>query len=142
MTTTLDHGTAAAPLAQRLAVRFTVGMPGFEQYTRFTLEGIDDGPIFWLACDDEPEIALPVGDIFAIEPRYAFDLPDADAQALGLSHSADALVLAVLYVPRGAGAITANLFAPIIMNRATGLATQLILDGSDYSLRHPVAVVS
>jgi len=94
-------------------------------------------PVYWLRCDDAPGIRLPVAEAFAIEPSYSFTLSTADVAALGLARAEDALVLVVLTVRRG-GAITANLFAPIVINRQTWQAKQIILDGTSYSLRHPV----
>jgi flagellar assembly factor FliW len=142
MTTTLAPHTTVEGVPQEIGIHFDTGMPGLEAYRHFTLAGIDDSPVYWLQCDDEPEIALPVADAFAVAPHYTFKLSDADIHALGLRHSADALVLAVLSVPRGPGVITANLLAPIVINRNTWAARQVILDDARYSLRHPLAEVS
>ena len=139
MTTTLAPIAPATVVPEEIGLRFVAGMPGLEQYSRFTLAGIDDGPVYWLQCDDEPEIALPVADAFAVTPDYAFELSTTDADALGLEHAADALVLTVLTVPAGgSGPITANLLAPVVVNRTTWLARQVILDGTRHSLRYPL----
>ncbi|HZQ36229.1 MAG TPA: flagellar assembly protein FliW, partial [Dehalococcoidia bacterium] len=95
-------------------------------------------PVFWLECEAEPEIALPVIMAAHIEPDYTFELSDVDAQALGLTSAADALVLATLTISQQLGTATANLFAPIVVNRHTFLAKQVILEGSKHSLRHPI----
>lgn len=136
--TTLAPTLPSEDVPQTMSVRFVRGMPGLEQYTRFTLIALDDSPAYWLQCEDEPNIALPVADAFALAPGYSFDLPAADVRALDLDNPTDALVLAVLTVPHGPGRITANLFAPIVVNRMTWDAKQVILDGSRHSLRHPV----
>lgn len=141
MTTTLARPESETAVPQQLAVRFVAGIPGLEGYTRFSLTGIDDGAVYWLQSDDAPEIALPVADAFALVPEYSFDLSTSDAAALGLAHPADALVLAVLSVRQDTGAVTANLLAPVVINRTTWLAKQVILDGTRHSLRHPVAVI-
>ena len=141
MTTTLEPSSTADALPRQIGVRFITGMPGLEAYTRYTLIGIDGSPVYWLECDEEPEIALPVADAFAVAPHYSFKLSDADTRALGLRHAADALVLAVLTVPVGGGTVTANLLAPVVVNRNTWVARQVILDDARYSLRHPVAKV-
>ncbi len=138
MSTTLAPSTPAETVLQRTAVRFIAGMPGLEEYRAFTLVPVDGGPVYWLECDEEPAIALPVAEAFAVAPQYAFDLYTSDSRALGITEPADALVLVVLAVPPGRGTITANLFAPIVVNRSAGRAKQIILDGSKHSLRHPV----
>ena len=137
MTTMLAPVETVAALPHALPVRFLAGMPGLEAYTRFTLIDIDGSAVYWLQCDDEPEIALPVAEAFAILPDYACDLSAADARSLGLVDESEALVLTVLTVPES-GDITANLLAPIVINRVTGRARQVILDRPDYDLRHPV----
>lgn len=138
MPTTLDPTTATAVAPREIDLRFAGGMPGLEQYTRYTLVGVDDAPVYWLHCDEEPAIALPVADAFAVAPDYSLSLPEADARALDLRDTADALVLVVLTVARESGTITANLLAPIVVNRSNRTARQVILDGTSYSLRHPV----
>ena len=137
MTTMLAPRETAIPAPPELAVRFLTGMPGLETYTRFTLENIDESAVFWLHCDDEPEIALPVAEAFAVLPEYACELHPVDTLALGLHDASEALVLTVLTIPQS-GDITANLLAPIIVNRITGRARQVILDSTDYSLRHAI----
>jgi flagellar assembly factor FliW len=141
MTTTLAPHITAEAVPQQIGVHFVSGMPGLEAYRDFTLAGIDDSPVYWLQCDAEPEIALPVADAFAVAPTYSFKLSDADTLALGLRHAADALVLVVLTIPRGPGVITANLLAPIVVNRNTWTARQVILDDARYHLRYPLAEV-
>ena len=141
MTTTLARPTLIAALPREISLRFVAGMPGLEGYTRYNLIGIDDSPVYWLQCEDEPEIALPVADAFAVSPRYSFTLSTADTDLLGLGHPSDSLVLVVLTVSRGAGTITANLLAPIVVNRDTWAAKQVILDGTRHSLHHPVEMI-
>jgi len=136
MTAAVRDSDASA--TQRTTLRFVAGMPGLEEYTRYTLVGIVSSPVYWLECDDEPAIALPVAAAEAISPSYAFELTTADAIALGLGGARDALVLVVLTVSRERGGITANLMAPIVVNRATLAARQVILDGNRYPLRFPV----
>ncbi len=122
MTTTLAPTTFSEAVPQTIAVRFVNGMPGLESYRNYTLVAVDDGPVSWLECDDEHGIVLPVADAFAIAPDYSFELYNHDARALGIRSPSDALVLVVLTVPRGHGAVTANLFAPIVINRRTWTA--------------------
>ncbi len=139
MTTTLAPTPAAeADQLQAAAVRFVSGMPGLEEHTAYRLIGMEGLPVFWLECEAAPEIALPVVVAAQIEPDYTFELTDADAHALGLTRAEDALVLATLTISQQLGTATANLFAPIIVNRNTFAAKQVILEGSKHSLRHPV----
>lgn len=123
---------------QETALRFVNPMPGLEAYDRFILSRIDDSPVYWLQCADEPAIAMPVAEAFMVEPGYSFDLGDHDQQLLGLGDPGDALVYVVLSVAQPEGTITANLLAPVIHNVRLGTARQIILDDGRYALRHPV----
>jgi flagellar assembly factor FliW len=126
-----------ADLPREVGIRFIAPLPGLEGHAAYTLIGIEGVPVYWLRCDDAPGIRLPVAEAFAIEPSYSFTLSTADVIALGLEHPEDALVLVVLTIRHG-GTITANLFAPIVVNRRLWRAKQVILDGTSYSLRQPV----
>ncbi len=123
---------------QETTIRFVNPMPGLEGYEHFILSRIDDSPVYWLQCADEPTIAMPVAEVFVIEPSYSFDLSDHDQQLLGLEEPRDALVFAVLTVTQPQGTITANLMAPVVYNLRGGSAKQIILDDGRYALRHPV----
>lgn len=138
MTTTLEPTATTTAVPREIGLRFAAEMPGLDGYRHYTLSGIDDGPIYWLRCDQAPEIVLPVANAFAVAPGYTFELPDADAAALHLRHAADALVLTVLTVA-SSGEITANLLAPLVVNCNTWTAKQVILDGSRHHLRHRLA---
>lgn len=137
--------TTVAPtigsLPREAALHFVCGMPGFEQYTAYTLTSIEGTPVYWLRCDEEPALALPLAEPFALDPAYSFELSTADVAALGLEQPDDALVLVALTIPRQGATVTANLFAPVVVNRRTWRAKQVILDGSTYALRHPVETI-
>lgn len=139
MTVTL----AATPAAdgeelRQVAVHFLAGMPGLEDHTAYRLSAVEGLPIFWLECEAEPEIALPVVMAAHVQPGYTVDLNDADAAALGLTQAEDALVLVTLTISQQLGSATANLIAPIVINRHTFAAKQVIVEGSTHSLRHPI----
>jgi flagellar assembly factor FliW len=139
MVTTLAPSGTGAGIAAEQPVRFVAGMPGLEQYTAYTLVAIDDSPVYWLRCDDEPQIMLPVAEAFAVSPAYTFDLSEADGRDLGLTTAGDALVFVVLTLAIDCDQITANLVGPIVINRHTWFAKQVILDTGDHSLRQPLA---
>jgi flagellar assembly factor FliW len=134
----LSGAPAAAPVREARRLRFVAGMPGLEEYRDWTLIPIEDCPLYWLQCEAEPALALPLADAPAVLPDYAFELSTADVYALDLRAAEEALVLVVLTVPADGGAITANLLAPVVVNVRTWAAKQVILDGTRYSLRHPL----
>lgn len=79
----------------------------------------------------------------AIEPHdivadYVLELNDLDAEALGLTCAADAQILNIVTIHSNEPYfVTANLIGPVVVNRHTREARQVILINSDqYSTRH------
>jgi flagellar assembly factor FliW len=136
MTTMIAPADSAAVVSET-ALTFVTPLPGLEPFTTYTLIGQIDEPVYWLQCADEPSITLPLIEA-GVVPDYSFQLSTADELALGLADADDALAFVILTVPRAGGRITANLLAPIVVNRRTLAAKQVILDGSRYSVRHPL----
>lgn len=147
ITTTLSvHGTAedqpfndavGEDLGIDLARPIPLGV-GFAPGTRIRLE--------WPGEQFEPFLRLvltdPTGPSFwAVEPGRLFDdyivaIPEPDVERLELIDQTD-VVIFVLVSP-GAEAPTVNLFAPIVINRRTKRAMQVILEDSGYGCAVPV----
>lgn len=121
-------------------LRFSMprGLLGFEDEHEFVLVEEPDSPVCWLQASDEPQVALPVIEAFLIYPEYNFDLSDAEAAALKLEGPADATVLVVLTARAEPPMVTANLLAPIVLNRAERQALQIVLADTQYPMRYPV----
>ncbi|MGI5935636.1 MAG: flagellar assembly protein FliW [Oscillospiraceae bacterium] len=118
---------------------FENGLPGLEDDKRFALLSKEESrPINWFQSLDHREIALPVMDPFLVCPDYAFDIPQADVNALEIKQVDDVYVLSVLVIPRSEG-ITINLAAPIVINVRNNRGKQIILDDKKYSVRVPIS---
>lgn len=132
--------TEAESPETKVALQLTmpVGPLGFEEYRRFSLLEESDGPICWLQSADEPLIALPAIEPFLVYPDYHFVLSDAEAASLKLEHPGDAAVLVILTARTDPPTVTANLVAPIVVNRERRLARQIVLTDTDYPMRYPV----
>ena len=124
---------------EKKLIRFEDGIPGLEEYKRFTLLQFEDSyPIIWLQAVDFGGVCLPVLDTFAVLPQYVFDIDDDDVKELGLTGPEDLHVVNVVVIPDDIQRMTSNLAAPIIINTVTGKAKQIMLSGSDYNVRAPV----
>ena len=71
-------------------------------------------------------------------PGYVIELNDIDTESLGLARSEDALVLNIVTVHSTEPQfVTTNLIGPVIINRRTRAARQVIIANSEeYSPRH------
>jgi flagellar assembly factor FliW len=123
---------------QNQLIDFPTGLVGFEQWQRFALIELPDSPVKWVQCLEEEGLSLPVIEPFLVVKDYDFEIPDADVRVLRLTRPEDAHVLVVLTIRDDPEHATANLLAPIVINRAARRGRQLVLQGDQYSLRHPV----
>lgn len=119
-------------------IRFPTGMIGFEKATEFALLPDPEGGIQWLHATNEETVAFAVLDPFLIWPDYDVTVPDADAEALELSRPQDAQLLAIITPREDPSQITANLRAPIVINRRLRIGRQIILADTGYPLHAPI----
>lgn len=131
-------------------IRFVRPVPGFPGLTRFVLVRVggedepDDGEpdsavLYELRSLERPEVCFMVAVPGAFFPDYDVDLDANACEDLGLTDARDALVLTVLTIGADPSATTANLLAPVVINARTRAAAQVILSGSDWSVRAAVA---
>jgi len=132
--------TVTVPETARL--RFPDGLPGFEEHADFAL--IDEEPyrpFVWLQSLHEPHVKFITLDVFLVRPDYDLVLSDADVAALDLRDPGEAQVFCILTIPETAEAMTANLKAPVVINRRRQLGRQVILPDDRYPLRHPLPLL-
>lgn len=116
------------------------GVVGFSHLHRYVLLKHREGsPFHWLQSLDEPSLAFVVMSPLLFDPQYEFTLGKAETQLLGVDDPEQIQVWVLVTIPHGAPErMTANLKAPLVVNLATGLAAQVILDDPRYPLRHPI----
>jgi flagellar assembly factor FliW len=118
------------------------GIIGFGAYKRAELLYLPDHlPFLWMklrsATDHLHFIVIEPG---GIVPGYEPELFDEDADGLDLQRPAEAMVLNIVTLKSQDPVVaTANLIGPIIVNRRTRLARQLVISNySRYSAHHPL----
>ena len=122
-------------------VRLPMGLLGFEQIKDYVLlANPAEEPFAWLQVESDASLAFVVVDPFLVMPDYQPDIPQPDAEFLGLKRSNDALLLNIVTV-HGPHQATVNLKGPIVINRRTHVGKQVIIaNASDYSVQHPLPV--
>ncbi len=103
------------------------------------LLGAGDSPLYELRSLERADVRFMVAAPGAFFSDYDIELDDQECGDLGLTTAEDALVLVMLTVGRDAASTTANLLAPIVINAHTRAAAQVILTGSDWPVRAPLA---
>jgi flagellar assembly factor FliW len=119
------------------ALSLTEPLPGFPGHRDYVLVPAEDGGrLFWLqsvAPQGPRFLAVSAADYF---PDYAPVLPGAVCDELGLADPADARLYCLVTVPAGdAAAATANVRAPVVVNRATHRARQVVLLDASLPIR-------
>lgn len=119
------------------ALTFLAPPPGLAPHVDFALAPVDgaDG-LFSMRAVDDDELRLYLVDPRTVLSEYAPILTDEQADGLALGTPEDALILVVAHP--AADGVSVNLLAPVIVNRNTGAASQVILEDQDYPLRAPL----
>ncbi|WAA67060.1 flagellar assembly protein FliW [Microbacterium oxydans] len=119
------------------ALTFLAPPPGLAPHVDFALAPVDgaDG-LFAMRAVDDAELRLYLVDPRSVLTEYAPVLTDEQADGLALETPDDALILVVAHP--SADGVSVNLLAPVIVNRTTGAAAQVILEDQDYPLRAPL----
>ena len=126
-----------------VTIHFPAGLVGLPDAKDFYLfEPEDAYPLKFLQSADEGNLSFIAMDVAAFKMDYNAPLNPEEAELLGLEEAGDALVMAFVVIPEGdqpsADEMVANLAGPIVINKYTRKAVQLVLDSGEYPLRHRV----
>jgi len=130
-----------APAIRQDAVRMPNGLLGFEEIKDYVLTtNPEEQPFGWLKVRDNAALAFVVLDPFIALPDYQPDIPQSDVEFLSLKQPNDALLLGIVTI-HNRNRATVNLKGPIVVNRHTRVAKQVIIaNASAYSVTHPLPV--
>lgn len=119
-------------------VRFADGIPAFEDEHEFVVLPYEEGtPYMFLQSMMTPELAFLMTDTFVFFPDYSFELDDENMEKLAINSMDDVLVCTLISVPRsGVADMTTNLLAPVVINRHTMQARQIVLEKTQYTTKH------
>jgi len=116
-------------------VTFVTPPLGLGPHTDFELDHVaDSATLFSLQALTDPDLRLFVINPGDIVDDYKPVISGAQAEALGIADADDAVLFVIARLAEDG--IGVNLLAPIVVNRHTGAAAQLILEGQGYPVRH------
>lgn len=125
---------------QSRIIRFEEGIYGFENLKDYAIlydtEDTEMQAFCWLQSIDDSEICLPMIDPISWFPTYSPEIRDEHILKIGELNENDLSVFAVIVVPDKFEDITANLKAPVIVNKETYKGIQVIVEGEEYQVRH------
>jgi flagellar assembly factor FliW len=115
-------------------IDLAVPMPGFPAYRQFVLVRLnDEGLLYAFTSIEDPELRFLVAPPEPFFPDYAPEIEDEVFAALNTKDPDRLLVMVV--ITAGVSETTANLLAPIIVDRDTRRAMQVVLSGSGMPVR-------
>ena len=115
-------------------ITMAVPMPGFPAHRDFVLVRLnDDGLLYAFTSIQDPELRFLVAPPEPFFPDYAPEIENEVFAALNTRDTDRLLLLTV--ITAGVEETTANLLAPIVVDRDTMRAMQVVLSGSGYPVR-------
>ncbi|RUT33274.1 flagellar assembly protein FliW [Paenibacillus zeisoli] len=120
-------------ISEEQIYHFLKGIPGFEGETKFVLIHGEEGPFSYLQSTEDKSVSFLVADPFVFYPNYEFELPDAEAEELGIQE--EVLVRCVVTLKDPVEESTINLLAPIVLNPVTFRGKQVVLNKTNYQTR-------
>ncbi|MBE3568890.1 MAG: flagellar assembly protein FliW [Bacillales bacterium] len=119
--------------------QFEKGIPGFLEEKEFVLLPLPENEVYWiLQSVQTPELAFVVSDPFVFFKDYQFALDDLTLDQLDVKKKEEVLVLVILTVKEPFQNTTANLQAPLILNKTNRKGKQVILNDGKYNVRTPL----
>ncbi len=125
-------------------LHFGDGLFGFEEEKRFVLLPFDgsEGSLLCLQSVQTPHLAFVTMNPFFLKPDYAPQLTAEQLRVAGAQRSQDLCFYVLCAVRQPVSESTVNLRCPIVINDETRRASQVILEGQQYGMRHPLSEFS
>lgn len=120
---------------------FTDPIAGFPQCRRYAILPYAqatraDPDMHWLQAMDAPFHTFLITDAWSADPDYEPEIDESDIAALGIASLVDASLYAIVTVSKSTNELTANLRAPLVVNRDLRSARQVVLrNGTDGDTR-------
>ncbi len=119
-------------------ITFPHGFLGFPDYKQYVLIEPTDSVFWFLQSVDDPDLAFVLIPPEILRPDYEASVDKAQVADIKLAAPENSLVFSIVTVPQNTAAMTANLQAPLVINKECGLAKQLVLMDGRYQVRHNV----
>jgi flagellar assembly factor FliW len=126
-------------ISEKEIVRFPEGLYGFEKETEFTLLPFNpnvESPMEWMQSLKSTHLAFVITNPYLYLPDYKLKLSEEDKKRVELEDDDLHLTRAIVTIPENYYEMTANLIAPLVINKEKGIAKQFVLTNMNYDTRH------
>ena len=118
---------------------FPEGLLGFADLRKFILLDDPSDEIFaWLQSCEDLDIAFPVLEPELFVENYKITISKNDFEMLQMKTLEKARYFSIITVPDDPTQMTANLKAPIVINREARMARQCVLQDNNLAIREPI----
>ena len=118
---------------------FPEGLLGFDELRKFIFLNDSLDEIFiWLQSCEQPEVAFPILEPSLFASHYEIELTKNDLEVLRLKKAQAYIGFSIITIPDDPLQMTANLKAPIIVNKEQKVAKQCVLQDHHLSIREPI----
>lgn len=131
---TKPYGEIEVSEKQRLF--FPDGIIGFEDIKYYFMLDSREGPYYWLQAEGYPELAFIIMNPRLFKDDYKLMVREEDLRSIDINSRDEMLDFVILTVPEDLTKISANLMGPIIINRKTRKAKQVISENDEYTVKH------
>lgn len=124
---------------EAVALEFPEGFMHMHHLRHFALvdASVAPCPFKYLSSLDDADVGFGLADPKQLFANYEVDT-SAEREVLDIQSDDEAGLYVILTIGDNAMRTTANLLAPILLNRRTRVARQLVLSDSRYSTKHPI----
>lgn len=123
-------------VAEDSVLQFVSAILGFQEETQYVLiPQVEESPFQYIQSIKDPNLTFVLADPFLFCADYEFTIEDRWLQKLDLQSQEDVDIRAITTV-RSSSDISINLKAPIVINKKSKEAMQIVLDSADYSTRY------
>lgn len=119
-------------------LHFEHGIPAFDHEHEFVVIPFEENsPYMFLQSLQTPELSFLMTIPFVFFPDYEFKLDDAITEQLSVEKPDDLQIYTLITIPNGnVKLMTANLLAPVVVNKNNLKARQVVLDRTSYKTKH------
>jgi len=120
-------------------ISFKEGILGFESLQKFiVLDPGDKTFILWLQSVEDPKVAFPILEPKFLRPDFSLTLAPFERQHLELETDQEIVAYCILTIPSNIEEISANLKAPLVINKIKRLGRQIVLQETKLEIRQNI----
>jgi flagellar assembly factor FliW len=120
-------------------ITFPLGLLGFLKFKRYLLlQNAASAPFLLMVSLENLELHFPLLDPKLFCPDYTPNITKRDLNELSAENPQSLLMYSIVTIQQDARTATANLSAPILVNREQKIGKQLVLLDDRYSTKHRI----